>query len=191
MKKEEKIKENLKKDKQKDKENSKKKQVKPIIEKIDKEFKSKQKMPKEQEEKINKIIFNNILIAIGVMLYFYFINLGSINIEPEIFLTDLKVFSMGILLLAILLFEISYKKDDGKMCIYGIETLVVAIISLFALYIYSIYRNYFHFIIAYLSLLLAIYYVGKSIVIYKKMEKEYYKSLSDIGEIVKKEIKKK
>ena len=172
------------------KENNKK-EIKPIIEKIDNEFKSKQKMPKIEKEKINKEISKNILIAIGIMLYFYFISLGSVNIQTEIFSVDLRVFSIGILLGAIVLFEISYKKENTKLCIYGIEVLVLAILTLFLIYIYTIYPNAFNLISAWMSLGFAIYYVSKGIVIYKKMEKDYYKSLSDIKEIVKKESKKR
>ena len=144
------------------------------------------KIPKEEIDKINTRIFNNVLIAIGIMLYFMFLNLGSMNIQSEILITDLKIFGIGILAIAVFLFEYSYKKDDGVICIHGIETLILAIITLFLIPLYNMYNAKFNLIAASLSYLFAIYYVSKSIVIQNKMKKEYYKSINDISEIVKK-----
>ncbi len=43
--------------------------------------------------------------------------------KEEVYNVDLKVFSFIILVIAILLFERAYKKDSGKLCAFGIETL--------------------------------------------------------------------
>ena len=92
----------------------KNKEKKEIIEKIDQTFEVKQKMPKKEKEKIYKRISNDILLAVGIVVYFIFLNLGYRNIGEEIFIVDLKVFSMSILIIAILLFEYSYKDNNGK-----------------------------------------------------------------------------
>lgn len=164
-----------------------KKEKKEIIQKIDETFEVKQKMPKEQKEKIYKRIFQEMLLACGIILYFIFLGLGFQNIEEATFLTDLKVFSIGVLIGAIVLFEYSYKKDDGKVAIYGIEVLVVAILTLASIYILDISKEKFQMILSIFSITVALYYLGKGIVIYQRMKKEYYKSLSDIKEIIKKE----
>lgn len=156
------------------------------LEKIEKELRTKKKLPKEVEDKINNKVFENILIANIVMIFLYFISLGSLNIETSIFLTDLKVFSIALIVLTIILFEYSYRKQNGSICIHGIECLVVAIFILISIYLYTIYFKNFHMIIASVSFLFAIYYVGKSIIIYKKMKKQYIASLNDINEIIKK-----
>ncbi len=160
--------------------------VKQNIEKLEKEVIDKKQLPKEEEEKINKKLFENIFIADILMVFFYLLSLGSLNIETPVFLKDLKVFSMGLIVLTIILFEISYKKENANLCIHGIECLVLAIVTLFSSYIYMIQMKEFHIYSAIVAYAFAIYYVGKSIIIYKKMKKQYIASLSDINEIIKK-----
>lgn len=156
------------------------------FEKIEKEIKTKKQLPKDVEEKINKKVFENVLIADAVMLFLYFISLGSLNIESAIFVTDLKVFSVALIIITIILFEYSYKKEKGSICIHGIECFILAIFMLLSTYLYTIYFKNFHMIVASVSFLFAIYYVGKSIIIYRRMKKEYINSLNDINEIIKK-----
>lgn len=164
-----------------------KKEEKEIIEKIDQTFDVKKEMPKEQKEKIYKRIFHDVLLAIGIVVYFLFLNLGYINIGQSVFTTDLKVFSMSVLIIAILLFEYSYKDENGKIAIYGIEVLAVAIATLSSIYLLEFYQNTFQIVICIFSLVFVIYYMVKFFMIFRRMKKEYYKSLSDIKEIVKKE----
>ena len=163
-----------------------------VVEKIEEEIiQKKKKIPKDVLNDINKEIFKIILVAIIVMIYFIFINLGYMNIEGNSYLTDLKVFSITSILLCITLFEKSYKEENGKVCIFGIEVLVIAIYTLLSIYIYIMQNSKFITITSLISLVFTIYYITKSIMIYKKMKKEYLKSLSDIGEIVKKEKPRK
>lgn len=156
------------------------------IEQIEQEIINKKKLPKEEENKINKKAFENILIADILMVFLYFISLGSLNIETSIFLTDLKVFSLGLIIFTIILFEISYKKENGNLAIHGIECLVLAIFMLFCTYLYTVYMKDFYIYVSIFSYIAAAYYVGKAVVIHKKMKKKYYASLSDIDEIIKK-----
>lgn len=120
------------------------------------------------------------------MVFLYFIGLGSLNIETPIFLTDLKVFSIGLIIFTIILFEISYQKENGNLCIHGIECLVLAVFVLFSNYLYSINIKDFQAYVSLFAYAFAIYYVAKSIILYLKMKKQYEKSLSDIDEIIKK-----
>ena len=64
--------------------------------------------------------------------------------------------------------------------------MVIAIITLISSYIVLINRK-FNLIIASISLLVGAYYVGKSIIIYKKGKKEYLKEENDINKILKAE----
>lgn len=171
--------------KQKTKVNENKKQE-DNIQKIKKELENKHKMPENTQQIMNKKIQINILVAITVMLYFYFLNLGFMNIEELSFLTDLKVFSMIILVAAIVLFEMSYKKDEGKYCIFGIESLILAIISLFFTYAVVFLSDSFKIILVVCSLLFAVYYTAKSIIIYAKTKRDFNKNKSDVKYIVKK-----
>lgn len=156
------------------------------IENLEKEIVGKKKLPKEEENKINKKVFENILIANIVMIFLYFISLGSLNIETPVFITDLKVFSTTLIIFTILLFEYSYRKEDSNICIHGIECFILAIFTLLSTYLYTIYFSDFYLIVSTVSFLFAIYYVGKSILIYIKMRKKYFESINDISEIIKK-----
>ena len=76
------------------------------------QLKEKKKIPKKVRENIYDKIFVNTIIAILVVIYFGFLNLGYSNIEKEVFITDLKVFSFSILVLSIILLEKGCKYDN-------------------------------------------------------------------------------
>ena len=150
------------------------------------EIVNKKELPKSVNDKINKRVFENILIADLIMVFLYLITLGSLNIETAVFITDLKVFSVGLIILTIILFEYSYKKENANICIHGIECFVLAIFTLFSISLYTIYFKDFHLIVASTSYLFAIYYVAKAIIMQINMKKKYFESVNDINEIIKK-----
>lgn len=156
------------------------------LEKIQKEINKQTKLSKDEKRKINKEIFQNIIMAIVVIVYFMFINLGFYNIEESTYLTDLKVFSLITIGITIILLEKAYKKDSGELTIYGIEMLMIAICTLLTNYIYKFHYSKYIYIIASIAMLFAVYYVGKSIVIYVKMKNKALKKASDIHKIVRK-----
>lgn len=162
------------------------KRINENISKLEEEIQSKGRIPREKKEDINKKIFENMLIAIIIMIYFYVINIGSLNIETNIYLVDLKVFSLFLIISTVLLFEYSYKKENINICIHGIETLFIAITTLFSIYAYTLFFDKFNLLIASVSIMFAMYYVVKSIIIYIKMRKSYFKDLNDIEDIIKK-----
>jgi len=156
------------------------------IQKIKEELENKNKLPDNTKKNRNRKIQINILVAITVMLYFYLLNLGFMNIEQYSFLTDLKVFSIVILCGTIILFELAYKRDDGRYCIFGIESLFLAIMTLFFTYAVVFLSDKFKMIVVVCSLIFAIYYTAKSIIIYAKTKREFNKTKSDVKYIVKK-----
>lgn len=149
---------------------------------IEKEARSKQ-IPKEELNKINKRVFQNVLLAIVVMIYLNFIILGFINIDNDVFLVDLKVFGMSILVVAIGIFEYAYKKDSGTYAIHGIEVLVLALITIGFIYLNIMYKNKFIPIVMLIAYIFSIYYIAKAIIIYKKLKKQYF--MNNIKEIIK------
>lgn len=153
---------------------------------IEKEIVHKTKLSNEENLKINKKLFENILIANIIMVFLYFVCLGALNIDSDIFLTDLRVFSVSLIIVTIILFERSYKKDSFNLLVHGLECFAFAIFMLYSISIYSLYIQDFDFIVAMASLAIAIYYVGKSIIIYIKMRKKYLESVNDISDIIKK-----
>lgn len=145
----------------------------------------KKEIPEEEVKKINKSIFQNILIALLIIVYFIFLNLGFKNIKTDVYVTDLKVFSMCILLTAIALIENAYKKERGDLAIYGIEMIVLAITTVALIYVNLMLSTRYMYIVNAISYIFAIYYLIKSIVIYFKRKKQYF--VRDMKEIMKKE----
>lgn len=158
-----------------------------VVEKIEKEIREKIKLPVNIRNDLRKEAFKNIMIAIIVVAFFTFLILGSIGTIKNVRTVDFNIFSLLILFLAIYLFEVSYRKENGKFAIFGIEALVTAVFTLFLPYIIfelnQEYRKYYLMISAYV----AIYYIIKCIVIYLRGKKAYMRQASDIKEIVKKE----
>lgn len=158
-----------------------------VEDELKKDLKSKTKLPKEEEKKLSTVVFENLCVAIAFMIYLFFIILGFINIKEEVYVVDLKVFSFILLVIAILLFERAYKKDSGRLCAFGIETLFLSIATMGLLYANIEINNIFLPVAATISLLFAIYYVAKSIYLYSKMKKKYF--VDNMKDIMQKEEK--
>ncbi len=173
------------KEKSKDKKEIQTVDIQEIEKTVKEEQKAKKSIPKEEQKKMNGEVFTNIVIAIGIVVFLNFIILGFINIESEVFMVDLKVFALSILAVAIGIFEYAYKKDSDKIALYGIETLVFAICMLGFIYLYIMQNSKFVIITILITYIVAIYYTVKSLIIYKKMKKQY------IIDSIKKEIVKK
>lgn len=166
---------------------SKTKEAKKAIipEALEKEIEEKKKLPKEKIIEINTKIFQNIMLAITIMLFLLFINLGYRNIGKEAYITDLKVFSISLIIITIILFEKAYKKDSGQWAIHGIEVFVLSVLTLSFPFIVSTLPEQFMLIVGCISFLFGIYYVGKSIIINIKEKRSYFKNNSDIKQITK------
>ena len=137
--------------------------MKNTIEKIEKEISEKTKLPYEVKDKIKKEIFTNIIMAIVIITYFIFVILGSNNSVKSVRSIVLNVFSFLFLGLAIVLFEIAYRKGKGNLAINGIEALIIAMLNLFLPYIIfeldEVYKRNYLLSTAFI----AIYYTLKSI----------------------------
>ena len=151
---------------------------------VKQELKAKKTIPIEEQKKMNGEVFKNIVIAIGAVIFLNFIILGFINIKPEVFIVDLKVFAVSLLVVTIAIFEYAYKKDSGKIAIYGIETLVLALCMLGFIYLDIMLNSKFVIIAILTTYVIAIYYTVKSTVIYQKMKKQYF--IDSMKEIIKK-----
>ena len=87
-----------------------------------------------------------------------------------------------ILFLAIVLLEKAYKKDSGKIALYGVEAIVLATVTMALIYINLMFSSKYVNIVLIISYILAIYYVIKSIVIYLREKKKYF--VDDMKEII-------
>lgn len=157
------------------------------IEKIEKEIDEKIKLPKDIKENIIKEVFTNIVMAIGIMVYLTFLILGSVGAVKNIRIIDFNIFSIILLGISILLFEIAWKRSSGRLSMYGIEMLAIALFTLFLPYIIfelnSPYKKFYLIASAYTTM----YYSIKSIYIAIKSRRKYMITVDDIKDIVKKE----
>lgn len=156
------------------------------IQDITKNIDDKKKLSNKQENQINNTIFKNIIIAISISIFFLLLILGVQNIETNIYVTDLKVFTTGLAISTIILFEMSYRKNSGKLCINGIECFFLTLVVMISIYNCRLYYDQYIKMLALAEFLFSIYYVGKSIVLYLKMKKIYANTHNDISEIIKK-----
>lgn len=155
--------------------------------KIVEEITIKRRMTRFVKDKLNKRIFYNCLLAIGMMLYMCIINSIYIYAKLEIVQIAEKIFPMILILLTVGIFELAYRRDNGKIAIVGIEFLVFSIIVLYIPKIYENLDQKFCIELTFIPIFCAIYYIAKSIMIYIKTDKEYKNNLSDVKEIVKEE----
>ena len=137
-------------------------------------FKKKKKIPKTDKKHIRKPIVHNILVMIVAILYFVFLILGHNNIENQVYQTDLKVFAICILFLAIVILEKAYKSGSGKTAMYGIESLIIAVITLGLIYVNLMYSSHYINVLLIILGIVTVYYLIKSIIIYLKGRKKYF-----------------
>ena len=156
------------------------------IRKLDEQIRERKKIPKEYKKKINKQIILNIITLIIIAIYLSCINILSLYTDTEIYLKYLKVFSIILAIIAVVYFEISYRKDNEKLFLYGVEILLLAIITLFANYAYYIFFNTYNKILLGITIVFVVYYIVKIFVVKIKMKKKYYKEQNDIKDITKK-----
>ena len=110
--------------------------------------------------------------------------LGFKNISKERYIIDLKAFSVFTILATVVVFEKAYKKDSGSIAIYGIESLIISILTLTLSYIYIINVGVFLNIIGIAICSIVAYYLIKSLIIFIIEKKKYRNSLSDVKEII-------
>lgn len=152
---------------------------------VEEDINNSKRNKQEMNKKINATVFKNMVIAILIIVYFVFIDLGYANIEHNVFITDLKVFSISGLCVAITLFEKGYKKDNEGIFLSGIEVFALSFITLVMPYTLFEGSYIVHYLAGSLAFLyFVIYYVLKSIWQTKNIRRDFEKS--DIREIIKK-----
>ncbi len=138
------------------------------LEKIKNEIKNSKKESKDKVKKsaLRKKIVRNLVIAILIIIYFLFIDLGINSIPITVYMLDLKTFAVFIAIISIVIFERAYKKDENYIAIHGIEMVVVGIETLLLLQLYSAGNEYFNYILLGITLGMIVYYLLKCLVIY-------------------------
>lgn len=150
---------------------------------------------KEIYKNINNVITGDVLANLAyssmIMIYFMFFNIQYEAVSELILAKYINISSIVFLLIAIMIIEISYKKEDDNILIYGLEFLALAIFTLLIKHIPKLLGCSTQTYILVGSYLFAIYYMLKSTILYTKERQEDLKKFSDIKEIVKDEPIKK
>lgn len=154
---------------------------------IAKEKEERKEKAKQVEESIMKRVYHLILVAIVVLAYFFGMNLVSSQLEITKIVSILEIIAIGLLLGGLLGLEIAYRKDSGKIMIKAIESLVLAAHAVSAYYVVTRFHFDFKIYLLTSSYVFALYFISKAVVIYTKGKRDYFNSLSDISELVKKE----
>ena len=150
---------------------------------------------KEIFKNINNVITGNVLANLAyssiIMIYFLFFNIQYEVVSTEILSKYINISSLVFLGLSILMIELSYKKEDDGILIYGLEFLVLAIFTLLIKHIPKQLECSTQTYILVGSYIFALYYMLKSTILYTIENQQELKKYSDIKEIVKDEPIKK
>ena len=160
------------------------------IQKFDEEYKKSRIIPKDYKKKILNRILKNSIIAVIVIAYLIALNILSLHIETATYILGIKILCVALAIVSVIYFELSYRRDNGYLFMHGVEFLVLAIITLFSVYAYSLFYVTYNNILLYILIGVVIYYIIKTLCTLKNMKTEYYKSQNDIKDIVKKGSKK-
>ena len=147
------------------------------------------KVDNKQKKSVIKEILINCGIAIIMVLHLIIIMMGCKNITPETLDKDMKIITLFVLLIGIIMLEISYKKDNFKIAMHGIEVLVFGATNLCLIYIAKLYYGNLIKVLSYIGIGVAGYYIFKSIIISITSIKRFKKDNNDIKDIVHKKKK--
>lgn len=156
------------------------------IKKLDEQIRESKKIPKEYKKKMRKQTILNVATVLCMVIYLVSINILSLYLETETYLKTIKILSVILAGISIIYFELSYRKDNEKLFLYGTEVLILGMITLFSTYAYFIYFDTYNKILGIVTGILVIYYLVKILIIRSRMKKQYYKEQNDIKEIIKK-----
>lgn len=156
------------------------------IKKLDEQIRESKKIPKEYKKKMRKQTILNVVTVLCMVIYLVSINILSLYLETGTYLKVIKTLSVILAGISIVYFELSYRKDNEKLFLYGTEVLIISMITLFSTYAYFIYFDTYNKILGIVAGILVIYYLIKILIIRSRMKKQYYKEQNDIKEIIKK-----
>lgn len=156
------------------------------IQKLDEKIKQNKKIPKDYKKKMNNNTIFNLIVLLVITIYLVCLNFSSLYLETTMYIKSLKIFSIALAVISVVYFELSYRKDNEKLFLYGAEVLALAIVTLFSVYGYYIYFHSFNIILTFITVFFVLYYFIKTLVVRHRMKKLYYTEQNDISEIVKK-----
>ena len=154
------------------------------------EIEEKRKLPQEVKENIKTNIFHSFIAAVIILAYLAAINVLYYSFEQAIFEHYMKYFALGIIVVTVIDIEIAYRKDSKKLWLIGLELLACGILSLYIPYIYLHTTIYLRNCVMLLPAALIIYYLFKSVVIFKQNQFKHRNNLSDVKELLSNDERK-
>jgi len=145
----------------------------------------KRKMTVAIKNKLNNRIFLNCLLAAVFIICICIIDLVYIYATQEISGILTKLFPIMFLMFTIIAFEYSYKKENARTAIVGIEIMIFSIILLYIPRMYEHLDKGFFVQFLLIPIFCLVYYIIKSVIIYINAKTHYQNNLSDVKEIVK------
>lgn len=148
-------------------------------------------LPNEIKDKLSSITFFYLIISIAFMIYMIVENLLFINGKNEIFLISTRASLFIFVIVDIIIFEISYRKENMSLAVQAIELFSINLFILVISYIYFYTNPVIKSIVMFAPIYLSIYFVGKVIIIYIIEKNRYINNLSDVQEILRDDSEEK
>ncbi len=150
------------------------------------EIERRKKLPRAIKKSIHNVIFQNLIAALIITCYFLVMNVSFFVMSPEKFENFLKYIALIMIAITIVTFEIAYRKQSKKFMSFGIEFLCSGIISLYVPFIFLHTTVVLRFAVMAIPAFLVVYYLIKSLFIFKRREIIYQsENISDVKEILK------
>ncbi len=155
---------------------------------LEETIKIRKKLSKKVKNTIIMFIFYNVIMVVSMLIITFFINIIFNKLKISDFRMYIKYVQMAVAIISIVFFEISYRKDSGKMAIYAIEFSLYSVSVLYVTYMYVL-KDKLEFL-KNVVLIFTIYYLIKSCIGVVYYRHNYIKNnISDVKEIVKEERK--
>lgn len=146
----------------------------------------KNKIDNTQKRSLAKELLIDFISMIVMGFHLFVLFMGSKNIEINILINDMKIITLCILALGIGTLEFSYKKDDLKIALRGLEVLVFGSANLCLIYVAKLYFSEVFNFLKYIGIVIVAYYIIKIILTAIFSIRKYKKDNNDIKDIVKK-----
>ena len=151
------------------------------------ELKKNRSFSKEAEDNVKSLIIGNFAVCVSIIILILTFVMNATLVEQSLAILVYNVSAIVFLIFNIIVFEVAYRKDSGRIGLCGVELLIISIFTLFSPYIFLKFK---YEIFCYsLIAISTLYYLCKIILTCKSEKKKYLQEISDIKEIVKKESK--
>ena len=132
------------------------------------EIEEKRKLTKEVKDKIDSGVFFNFWLAVSIMIYMFLVNLTYIKLNMSTFQIFMKIYSIILTVVMVVFFEISYRKDNLKYALTGIELFILNILVTYIPYVYYNKNEIIRKLIMLVPVYYGVYYSIKNFIIYNK-----------------------